>query len=198
MTDAAVRAAQLSAAADADVAPEILPADGPPQYVGLVTRAIAIVIDAVVINVVAVVTGAAIALLMDTLGFPSDIRSVVKIIGGFAYTGWVVLYFVALWAVEAQTIGGRVMGFRVQHPEGNRMRPRTSLVRFGAMVLSALPLGAGFIRVLFDDRRRGFHDRVANTVVVIGEGDHPDRRPRIPVPSAGSRLERWSPKSGES
>lgn len=182
MSDAAVRAAQLAAAEAGERPPEILPADAPPQYVGLVTRAIAIVIDAICINVVAVVVGAAIALLMDTLSFPSDIRDVVKIIGGLAYSGWVVLYFVALWAVEAQTIGGRVMGFRVQHPGGNRMRLRTSIVRFGAMVLAALPLGAGFIRVLYDERRRGFHDRVVDTVVVAGEGDHPDRRRVIPAP----------------
>jgi uncharacterized RDD family membrane protein YckC len=190
VTDAAVRAAQIAAAEAGDAPPQILPADAPPQYVGLVTRAVAIVIDAIFINVVAVVTGAAIALLMDTLSFPSDIRDVAKILGGFMYTGWVVLYFVLLWAVEAQTIGGRVMGFRVQHPEGNRMRPRTSIVRFGAMVLAALPLGAGFIRVLYDDRRRGFHDRVVDTVVVVGEGDRPGRRRVIPAPPVRSRTER--------
>jgi uncharacterized RDD family membrane protein YckC len=184
VTDAAVRAAQLAAAEAGEAPPEILPADAPPRYVGLVTRAIAIVIDAVFINVVAVITGAAIALLMDTLSFPSDIRDIAKVVGGLLYTGWVVLYFVALWAVEAQTIGGRVMGFRVQHPAGDRMRLRTSFVRFWAMVLAALPLGAGFIRVLYDGRRRGFHDRIVDTVVVVGEGDRPDRRRVIPVPPA--------------
>lgn len=197
MTDAAVRAAQLAAAEAGDMPAEILPADGPPRYVGLVTRAIAIVIDAVFINIVAVVTGAAIALLMDTLSFPSDIRDVVKIIGGFLYTGWVVLYFVALWAVEAQTIGGRVMGFRVQHPGGDRLRLRTSFVRFGAMVLAALPLGAGFIRVLYDDRRRGFHDRIVDSVVVVGEGDRPNRRRVIPVPPVRSSPSPATPRSRE-
>jgi uncharacterized RDD family membrane protein YckC len=183
VTDAAIRAAQVAAAADAP-RPVRLPGDAP-EYVGMVTRAIAIVIDAAIINVVGIITAAAMALLMDTLGFPSEIIELAKLIGGFVYAGWVVLYFVVLWAVNAQTFGGRVMGFRVQHPDGGRMKPRTSLLRFGAMLLAALPLGAGFIRVLYDDRRRGFHDRVVNTVVVVGEGDHPERRPTMPVPAGG-------------
>jgi uncharacterized RDD family membrane protein YckC len=34
------------------------------------------------------------------------------------------------------------------------------------MVLAALPLFAGFLPVLFDDRRRGIHDMLAGSVVV--------------------------------
>jgi uncharacterized RDD family membrane protein YckC len=38
------------------------------------------------------------------------------------------------------------------------------------MILAAIPLLAGYFMVLFDDRRRGLHDRMAHTVVV----DAPD------------------------
>jgi uncharacterized RDD family membrane protein YckC len=34
------------------------------------------------------------------------------------------------------------------------------------MLLAALPLFAGFLRILIDDRRRGLQDRLARTVVV--------------------------------
>jgi uncharacterized RDD family membrane protein YckC len=34
------------------------------------------------------------------------------------------------------------------------------------LVLSIIPLGAGFVPVLFDDRRRGLHDRLARTLVI--------------------------------
>ena len=34
------------------------------------------------------------------------------------------------------------------------------------MILAAIPLLAGYFMVLFDDRRRGLHDRLARTVVV--------------------------------
>jgi len=39
-------------------------------------------------------------------------------------------------------------------------------VRLGGMILAAIPLLAGFFIVLFDDRRRGLHDRLARTVVI--------------------------------
>ena len=46
------------------------------------------------------------------------------------------------------------------------LSPRRSLLRFGALVLAALPLFAGFLPILVDDRRRGVHDMLAGTVVV--------------------------------
>ncbi len=40
-----------------------------------------------------------------------------------------------------------------------------ALLGFGGLIVSIIPLGAGFIPVLFGDRRRGLHDRIAGTVV---------------------------------
>jgi len=47
---------------------------------------------------------------------------------------------------------------------------RRSLLRFAALVLAALPLFAGFLPVLVEDRRRGLHDMLAGTVVVGAGG----------------------------
>lgn len=180
MTDAQVRAAQRAVGLPEGVELET-PAAGPPEYVGLVTRGVALTIDAALLNVVAVIVGAAIALLMNTLSVPSDIEKLVTLVSGAVYAGWVVLYFVVFWSIDAQTLGDRVMGIRVQHPDGRRIRPGRALIRFGALVLCAIPLGAGFIPVLYDPRRRGLHDRIARTVVVVGEGDHPQRRRLLPM-----------------
>lgn len=180
MTDARVRAAQRAVGLPGGVELET-PATGPPEYVGLVTRGVALTIDAALLNLVAVVVGAAIALLMTTLSVPGDVETLVALASGFVYAGWVVLYFVAFWCVDAQTLGDRVMGIRVQHPDGRRIRPGRALVRFGALVLCAIPLGAGFIPVLYDRRRRGLHDRIARTVVVVGEGDRPRRGRLLPI-----------------
>ena len=56
------------------------------------------------------------------------------------------------------------MRIRVVRP-GGRIGFVCALRRFAGLVLSALPLGAGFVPVLFDDQRRGLHDRIAGTVV---------------------------------
>ena len=44
-----------------------------------------------------------------------------------------------------------------------------SLVRLVGLLLSIVPLGAGFIPVLFTERRRGLADFLAGTVVVYDE-----------------------------
>lgn len=181
MTDEAVRAAQRAVGMP-EPPEEALPLG--PEYVGIVSRAVAIVLDFALINLVAVVVAASVALVMDTLSFPSQIRDLVVVLGGAAYFVWVVGYFVAFWMITAQTLGSRVMGFRVQHLDGSRLGLRKGVLRFGALVLSAIPLGAGFIRVLFDDRRRGFHDRVAGTVVIVGVGDKPHQHLGVPTDNA--------------
>jgi uncharacterized RDD family membrane protein YckC len=43
---------------------------------------------------------------------------------------------------------------------------KRALVRFAGLLLAALPLGAGFVLILFDRRRRGLQDLLAHTVVV--------------------------------
>jgi len=41
------------------------------------------------------------------------------------------------------------------------------VLRLAGLVLAALPLFAGFVPILFDDRRRGVQDMLAGTVVVF-------------------------------
>ena len=40
------------------------------------------------------------------------------------------------------------------------------VVRYLAYIISALPLGLGFIWVAIDKRKQGFHDKIGNTVVI--------------------------------
>jgi uncharacterized RDD family membrane protein YckC len=47
-------------------------------------------------------------------------------------------------------------------------------VRFVGLTIAALPLFAGFLIILVDDRRRGLHDRLARTVVVEEGQDAPE------------------------
>jgi uncharacterized RDD family membrane protein YckC len=53
------------------------------------------------------------------------------------------------------------------------------LRRFVGMIIAAIPLFAGYLMILVDDRRRGLHDRLAGTVVVFlsgAERNEPRRR----------------------
>jgi uncharacterized RDD family membrane protein YckC len=147
-------------------------------YVGLVTRAIAFAIDAALINVVAILTAAVAALIFSIVSIPDQLRPVAVATGGALYLLWAVGYFVAFWSTTGQTPGNRVLRIRVRAASGGTLRPRRALLRFIGLSLAALPLCAGFLLILVDDRRRGLHDRLAGTVVTEAEPDSPAQRSR--------------------
>jgi uncharacterized RDD family membrane protein YckC len=138
------------------------------DYTGLVTRAIGFGIDALIIDLAAIVVVAIVALALSLFKVPARIDTALAAIGAVVFILWAVAYFVTFWSTTGQTPGARIMRFRVVAPGAPRghIGPRRALVRLGGMILAAIPLLAGFFIVLFDDRRRGLHDRLARTVVI--------------------------------
>jgi uncharacterized RDD family membrane protein YckC len=135
-------------------------------YVGLVTRALAFAVDAAVINLVAVLTTAVVGLALSVLSIPDGITDLLVVAGGGLYVLWSVGYFVAFWSTTGQTPGARLLRFKVCTMSLGALRPRRAMLRFAGLVLAVLPLFAGLLPILVDDRRRGLHDMLAGTVVV--------------------------------
>jgi uncharacterized RDD family membrane protein YckC len=141
-----------------------------PAYEGLVTRTIAFAIDAALIDLIAVAVGAAIALAASVLGVPDEVRTSLVAVGGVAFVVWTILYFVVFWSTTGQTPGNRLLRIRVCRASDHAvLRPRKSLLRLAALTLAAIPLFAGFLPILVDNRRRGLHDMIAGTVVIGAE-----------------------------
>jgi uncharacterized RDD family membrane protein YckC len=136
------------------------------DYQGLVTRAIAFAVDAAIINLIAIVVGVGVGLALSILSISGDLETILLACGGVAFVIWSIAYFAVFWSTTGQTPGNRLMRIRVCCDDGTGLSVRRSLLRFGALVLAALPLFAGFLPVLVDDRRRGVHDMLAGTVVV--------------------------------
>jgi uncharacterized RDD family membrane protein YckC len=160
-----------------------------PDYTGLVTRAIGFGIDAVIIDLAAATVTAIVALALNLFNIPSKIDTALAAVGAVVFIAWSAAYFVTFWSTTGQTPGARVMRFRVLAPGATRghLGPRRAFLRLLAMILSAIPLLAGYFMVLIDDRRRGLHDRLARTVVVDApDTETPVRRMRArrqaPVP----------------
>ena len=143
--------------------------------VGLVTRALAFAIDAAVINGAAIVTAGVVLLTFSVVSIPEELRAIAVAAGGALYVVWVIGYFVTFWSTTGQTPGNRALRIRVHQSDGKVLRPRRALVRFVGLTLAALPLFAGFLLILVDDRRRGLHDRLARTVVVEDVREEPQR-----------------------
>jgi uncharacterized RDD family membrane protein YckC len=136
------------------------------DYVGLVTRAVAFALDAALVNLAAILTSAVVALALSVVTVPDGLRALAIAAGGAAYLLWTAAYFVGFWSTTGQTPGSGVLSIRVRADSGEILSPRRALVRFVGLLLAALPLGAGFLPILLDDRRRGLHDLLARTVVV--------------------------------
>jgi uncharacterized RDD family membrane protein YckC len=74
-------------------------------------------------------------------------------------------YLVVLTAFGGQTIGKMAVGLRVECEGGDPATLLKSLVRTASYTVSVLPLGVGFLLMLFR-RRRTLHDLIADTRVV--------------------------------
>lgn len=71
------------------------------------------------------------------------------------------------WAVFSATPGKIIVGAKiVDASTGLKPSVTKLIIRYLAYILSAFPLGLGFIWITFDSRKQGWHDKLADTVVV--------------------------------
>jgi uncharacterized RDD family membrane protein YckC len=75
-------------------------------------------------------------------------------------------YLTLFTAATGQTIGKMAYGLRVVPADAGALTVGRALVRVTALLASALPAGLGLLPVVFDDARRGLHDRLARTRVI--------------------------------
>jgi uncharacterized RDD family membrane protein YckC len=136
------------------------------RYIGLATRVVGFALDAAVIDVVALIVGVGAGLILSLFKVGGDLKTVLLAVGAALYVLWIIGYFVGFWSATGETPGSRIMRFRVMARGGERLKPRRALLRCFGLVLSALPLFAGYLMILFDSERRALHDRIARTVVV--------------------------------
>lgn len=153
-----------------------------PLYAGIATRAAALAIDALAALSIFVLGSAVFALIASLVG---GIRPH-WLAGSLLGVGWIVVaggYFVLFWSAAGQTPGMRLMRLRVVRPGGGGLSAGRAIVRAVGLALAIIPLFAGFIPALFDERRRALPDYLAGTVVLYDDppaasqdpNDHPRR-----------------------
>jgi uncharacterized RDD family membrane protein YckC len=135
------------------------------HYAGIVTRALALAIDAAALTIGFAVVSAVVGLILSlfTAVRITEPGAVLGTVG--AWTLVVAGYFTLFWTLAGQTPGMRLMRVQVLDAEGGCPRLARSAWRFVWMLLAAIPLFAGYLLVLVDERRRGLHDRLAGTTV---------------------------------
>ena len=135
---------------------------------GLVTRALAVGVDgALVATVFFVATGIFDFAVSAFAEF--DRSSTFAIVLGIAFlVSASTTYLFFFWTLTGQTPGMRFLGIRLDDYDGTpHLSPKTAIRRLIGIVIAAVPLGAGFLLILVSKQRRGLHDRIGRTEVIL-------------------------------
>ncbi len=78
------------------------------------------------------------------------------------------LYCWFFWTrYDGQTPGKMLLGIRVIKADGTAMTDADALIRFLGYSLNSVVFSIGWLWVFFDDKKRGWHDLIAQTYVVV-------------------------------
>jgi uncharacterized RDD family membrane protein YckC len=96
-----------------------------------------------------------------------------------------VLYRCGMFAWRSSTLGQIVLNLRVQKPDGSSLVGdySSALIRALSSLLSLIPLGLGFIWILFNREHEAWHDKISGTHVV--QQNPSVTRATTPPPSPG-------------
>jgi uncharacterized RDD family membrane protein YckC len=89
----------------------------------------------------------------------------------FAYRGVLTLVVVAFnglfWTRRGQTLGMAAWRLQVEREDGRLLTWADTASRLAWAVVALLPLGFGYLWILFDPERRAWHDRLSGTRVIV-------------------------------
>jgi uncharacterized RDD family membrane protein YckC len=139
-------------------------------YGGFWIRAVAFIIDSVILRVVVAPVG----LVFGGLGMAGMMSGLphagLALLGGgvtlilLVFGSWLYEAFMESSSYQA-TLGKMIFGMKVTDLNGNRISFGQATGRHFAKWLSAMILGIGYIMVAFTERKQGLHDLLAGTLV---------------------------------
>jgi uncharacterized RDD family membrane protein YckC len=89
------------------------------------------------------------------------------------------LYFIYFHEASGQTPGKMLLGVRVIQATGEEMTFGISFLRWAGYLISFVFWGIGFLWVMFDREKQGWHDKIAGTVVIRTR--NADQAPQEPI-----------------
>jgi len=132
------------------------------EFVGFGKRAVAYIIDLVIIYAITFVISIALTI---AITFTSEeiLGEMVIIVSSVIFF----LYFILMESSTKQaTIGKLLLGIKVVDFEGKRVSVLNSAGRNFARILSGIIFAIGYLMVLFTKNKQGLHDILAKTYVV--------------------------------
>jgi uncharacterized RDD family membrane protein YckC len=112
---------------------------------------------------------------IESLGLTQEMISAISaIISSLNAVTVVFAYAFIFWLMTGQTPGMMLLGLRVISVDGGHLTFWRIFLRLIGYVISTAFFFLGFAWILIDDRRQGWHDKLARTYVVYSWDAHPD------------------------
>lgn len=139
------------------------------QYAGFWIRALAYIIDGMIIGVVrwAILLPMGIGLVVRPRTWDPSFLAV----GAAPLVSLAIgiCYFVFFWTQYGATPGKMILKLKVVTPEGGLISPGRAVGRYFSQILSGLILCVGFMMAGWDSEKRALHDRIVDTRVIYAE-----------------------------
>ncbi|HEX6116606.1 MAG TPA: RDD family protein [Solirubrobacterales bacterium] len=151
------------------------PRTEPTDRAGAVTRLLALLVDAGILNLAVIGTGAVISFLIDSVfgaGTHREAPIVALGIGSWVFLAG--LYLTTFWRFEGETPGMRFIGLNleVDGVDEKQLGTRKALGRLFWLLFSFVPLlGLPLLGVARRDDRTGLHDRRTGTTIVYKDAE---------------------------
>jgi len=133
------------------------------HYGGFWRRFAAIAIDTIILYLFTIILS-----LIGNFVIPLDDGFTYAVI--IPYYGMALLinaaYFTYFHGTTGQTPGKRMLGLKVVQIDGQPMATGIAFLRWVGYIISKIPLFLGFLWAAFDDRKQGWHDKIAGTCVI--------------------------------
>ena len=146
------------------------------QYAGFWIRLVAVLIDGIILGIISGIVQAVfggvfgVALLTGPQEpSPTTAGLFVGIFGAmvFIIVAIDIVYYVGLTATYGATVGKRVLGLKVVDTNGQKIGfGKAALREVIGKWISGLVFGLGYLWVAFDEKKQGWHDKIAQTYVV--------------------------------
>jgi uncharacterized RDD family membrane protein YckC len=124
-----------------------------PTYAGFWIRAVAVILDGLILGIPLT----AVLLAIDEYG--TSTGALLQTAAGAAYS-------IVLWVTWGRTVGGRVVGLRLIRVDGRPVTYGTAIVRYLMLIVSYVALCIGVIWVAFNGKKQGWMDIAAGTYVI--------------------------------
>jgi len=129
------------------------------QGASLVRRLLAIFYDLLLLTAVLLVVASIPVTLNGGKAFLHPLVSVVYVLVAYLFFAW-------FWMHGGQTLGMRAWKLKVLNDNGANLDWKQSAIRFAAAGLSLIPVGLGYLWILFDSNNLSWHDKLSKSRIV--------------------------------